>query len=331
MDSTACALLMKEKGDVSGFFMNLGQPDYQDQKKRVKEVATRLDIPLTIVDLQKEFEQKVLNYFSSSYQHGRTPNPCVICNKEIKFGLFMEAIKKTEPDYIATGHYAQIYFKDGIFYLAKGVDPKKDQSYFLSRLTQEQLSSALFPLGNKLKSDIYALVKDFGFDDFEGKESQDVCFLEKGKVGKYLDSLPSMKATRGDIVNVQGEILGKHNGLHYYTIGQRKGLGISDVTPYYVTALDVNNNRVIVGKNEDLFKNTLSIKSPHWLAEEEPNLSKPFLVRIRYTHRGSVAHVEKKSNDSYLLHFKEPQRAVTPGQFAVLYDDDRVVGSGVIE
>lgn len=331
VDSTACALLMKEQGDVSGFFMNLGQPDYDYQKERVEEVAERLQVQLTIIDLRKPFEKEVLDYFASSYQAGKTPNPCIICNKEIKFGLFLDAMKQVNPDVIATGHYARIGYRDGQYRLMKGVDPKKDQSYFLSRLTQSHLASVLFPLGDKHKSEIYELVKDFGFDDFEGKESQDVCFLEQGKVGDYLDSLDAIKAVTGDIVNLEGKVLGRHNGLHYYTIGQRKGLGISDATPYYVTALDAGSNRVIVGKNDDLFQNELSINSVHWLGEQEPELDTSYLVRIRYTHRGSMATIRKNSDHTYSLLFDEPQRAVTPGQFAVLYRDDEVIGSGVIE
>lgn len=329
VDSTACALLLKEHFDLSGFFMDLGQPDFESQKNRVETIAKQLNIQLLVIDLKHQFKAHVLNYFSDSYFNGLTPNPCVICNREIKFGLFMDAIAHQSFDKIATGHYAKVTENEGLFHLQKGVDSTKDQSYFLSRLTQTQLSRVLFPLGEMYKKDTYEFVKENGFDDFEGVESQDVCFLENGKVGTYLDNHKT-GSTGGDIVNLQGETVGRHNGLHHYTIGQRKGLGLSAPKPYYVVALHPNNNNVIVGNNDDLFKNSITVKDVHWLSGAKPDLNTEFNVRIRYTHRGSTAKILENGDGTFTLQFSDPQRAVTPGQFAVMYRDDEVIGSGVI-
>lgn len=311
--------------------MNLNQPNYQQQFEKVQFIADRLEIPLTVIDLRKQFEKTVLTYFSSSYQQGLTPNPCIICNQTIKFGLFLQAIQRFSPDKIATGHYAKISSHDGFFHLYNGKDPYKNQSYFLSRLSQQQLSHVLFPLGSLLKSDVYSLVKAAGFDDFEGQESQDVCFLENGKVGDLLESRFLLSTKPGEIVNLENKCLGKHRGVHHYTIGQRKGLGISDATPYYVVALDVELNRVVVGKADDLLKTQIIVTDIHWIIDSEPDLDQDYLVRIRHTHSGAMARVYKLENDHYSIIFKSPQRAITPGQFAVLYSENEVIGSGVIQ
>lgn len=331
VDSTACALMLKEQAEVSGFFMNIGQPDFEAQQSRVQEIADRLEVNLSIIDLRKYFNELVLHYFSNSYKHGFTPNPCVICNRKIKFGLFAETMLKAGAERIATGHYAILDTLDDLFILKQGVDPLKDQSYFLCRLNQQQLSRFLFPLGTYQKSEIYTFVQERGFTDFEGKESQDVCFLKDVKVGEFLEQLEPAMQGQGEIVTVDGKVLGQHKGLHHYTIGQRKGLGISDVTPYYVTGLDASTNRVIIGKNEDLLSSTLYLTDMHWVSGIEPDLSKEYLVRIRYTHRGTMATIQKRSDNHWSIHFTSPQRAITPGQFGVIYDGDILLGSGVIQ
>ncbi len=331
VDSTACALMLKDQVEVSGFFMNIGQPDFEAQQLRVQEIADRLEIRLSVIDLRKAFNDLVLRYFSDSYKHGLTPNPCVICNRKVKFGLFAQTMLQTGVELIATGHYAILDKIGSRFILKQGVDPVKDQSYFLCRLNQQQLSRFLFPLGSYEKKEIYAFVKERGFTDFEGKESQDVCFLKDVKVGEFLEQLEPLMKGEGYIVTAEGRILGRHKGLHHYTIGQRKGLGISDVTPYYVTKLDAAANRVIIGKNEDLLKNTLDVNDMHWLSDENPDLSREYLVRIRYTHRGTMATIKQTAADNWAIHFVSPQRAVTPGQFAVIYDGDILIGSGVIQ
>lgn len=310
--------------------MQLAQPNFAAQKARVEAIAAKLGISLQIINLQQEFEQKVLDYFSGSYYQGLTPNPCVICNKEIKFGLFLEAMLAAGMDTMATGHYAKIVKTGDMYHLHCGDDPKKDQSYFLSRLTQGQLAKVIFPLGEQTKTDTYRFVEEHGFDDFHGLESQDVCFLENSQIGDYLEDRSTNKAVAGPIVSTSGKVLGHHKGLFRHTIGQRKGLGISSETPLYVVSLDVTDNRVIVGKNEELFKKQIRVEKLHWLADTAPDTTINYKVRIRYSHRGSMAKLVLDDHGCGDIIFQEPQRAVTPGQFAVIYHETELLGSGVI-
>ncbi len=330
VDSTATALLLREHYRVQGFFMQLAQPDFAAQKAQVEEIAGKLAIPLQTIDLRQQFEQKVLDYFTTNYHHGLTPNPCVICNREIKFGLFMDAILGTGMEKMATGHYARIVKTDKTYHLHCGSDPKKDQSYFLSRLNQQQLARVIFPLGLQSKEETYRFVKDNGFNNFHGQESQDVCFLENSRIGDFLENRLAGTENTGPIVSTSGKVLGMHKGLFRYTIGQRKGLGISSETPLYVVGLDAAGNRVIVGKNEELFKKQIRVQNLHWLAEHEPDLTVEYTVRIRYSHRGAKAMVVVRPQGCGEISFHEPQRAVTPGQFAVIYHDTELLGSGII-
>lgn len=330
VDSTACAMLLREEYHLKGFFMQLAQPDFPAQKKRVEALASRLDIELEVVDLRKEFKSRVLDYFSSSYFEGRTPNPCVICNREIKFGLFLDAILGAGMEKMATGHYARITREGGFYHLLAGTDPKKDQSYFLSRLCQSQLSKVLFPLGDRKKEDVYELVEKFGFNNFRGQESQDVCFLKNNSVATYLEKGGASKDDAGHIVSTDGTLLGSHKGLYRYTIGQRRGLGISSDAPLYVIGLDKENNNVIAGSNEDLLRNNIKVRDLHWLASNPPDSSRKYTVRIRYSHRGGDATIIQHENGGGEIVFDEPQRAITPGQFAVVYNKSEVLGSGII-
>jgi tRNA-specific 2-thiouridylase len=330
VDSTTCALLLREKYNVHGFFMHLAQPDFPVQKLRVEKIAEQLNIPLHIVDLRSQFETCVLEYFSSSYFDGLTPNPCIICNREIKFGLFLDAVLEKNMAYMATGHYARIKKDAEMFHLYKGIDSKKDQSYFLSRLTQSQLAKVLFPLGNMTKKETYNYVEQQGFNDFRGLESQDICFLENNGIGRFLSDRATLKTKNGPIISSKGLILGGHNGLFNYTIGQRKGLGISSDAPLYVTELDAANNAVIVGGNDELFCENIRIKELYWLAGVPPDLSSTYSVRIRYSHKGSEAAIHLLEESQAEIVFHTPQRAITPGQFAVIYNDTELLGSGVI-
>lgn len=331
VDSTACALLLRDHYEIQGFFMQLAQPNFSYQKERVETIASKLKIKLTIIDLRLEFEKKVLDYFSGSYFDGLTPNPCVICNKEIKFGLFLHAILEEGMDGMATGHYAKITRENTLFQLHTGQDPKKDQSYFLSRLDQRQLGTTYFPLGDRTKESIYDFVEQNGFHDFRGQESQDVCFMENSGVGDFLGNRSDSTTSSGNIITSSGQILGTHQGVFRYTIGQRKGLGISSETPLYVIGLDVVNNAVVVGKNEELFQKTIKVSDLHWLSGSQPDTDREYKVRIRYSHRGSTARLVLEDNNVGTILFHDPQRAVTPGQFAVIYDDTELLGSGVIE
>ncbi|MEN8189038.1 MAG: tRNA 2-thiouridine(34) synthase MnmA [Thermodesulfobacteriota bacterium] len=331
VDSTATAILLAKDYEVHGFFMELAQPDLTRQKKEVQAIADRLNIPLNFIDLEKEFTARVLDYFSATYHHGRTPNPCMVCNREIKFGLFMDAIFSRDMDYMATGHYARIDHSRPVARLLRGKDDRKDQSYFLARLDHSRLARLLFPLGEMTKEEVYLFVEECGFDHFRGRESQDVCFLTDTQVGDYLERLPDgRRMTAGDIVDMAGNRLGNHKGLPRYTIGQRKGLGISDTSPWYVVDLDVDLNRVIVGKPQDLERKSLVIRNCFHMTEEGLKADYPYQVKIRYRHQSQKATVEPIEDRGYRIYFEVPQRAVTPGQFAVIYDDDQVMASGEI-
>jgi len=330
VDSTACALLLREKYQVYGFFMQLAQPDFAEQLQRAQSIADKIGIPLQVVDLRKQFQEKVLQYFSTSYHNGSTPNPCMICNPEIKFGLFMDAIIAQGMEKVATGHYANIIEKNDCLYLCQGEDLRKDQSYFLARLSQKQLSQVLFPLGNMHKDGVYEFVETHGFTDFKGQESQDICFLGTESVGSFLQKQNADTSSTGDIVDTTDNILGTHSGICNYTIGQRKGLGISAPTPLYVIRIDAEHNRIIVGQDKDLFQDSIEIKDLLWNCNQKPAANQSYRVRIRYGHHGGDASIEHLSEERCRITFKEKQRAVTRGQFAVIYDQDLILGSGEI-
>lgn len=333
VDSTATALLLQEKYHVHGFFMQLAQSDLEAQVQRVTEIAARCKVPLTIIDLRPRFEEKVLSYFSHSYQEGRTPNPCMICNREIKFGLFMDAILEHGMTRMATGHYANIISKNACLYLEQGTDDRKDQSYFLARLDQKQLARVDFPLAKMNKSQTYDFVESRGFFDFRGRESQDVCFLGHESVGRFLESRDDWNETRspGEIVHSDGRILGHHNGIHNYTIGQRRGLGIAAPAPLYVVDIEASLNRIVVGGNEELYQGYIEIKNVLWNCGRSPRSDQDYRVRIRYGQKGQLARIERITDAHYGIQFTEKQRAVTPGQFAVIYDENLVIGSGEIQ
>jgi len=330
VDSTATALILRENNAIEGFFMRLAQPDFERQLSRVEALADQLDIRLHVVDLRQEFTAKVLEYFADAYFHGTTPNPCMVCNREVKFGLFQKAILCHGMDRMATGHYARIIYDGCAYHLHDGRDPAKNQSYFLARLTQEQLAKVIFPLGEKRKSEVYAFVAQHGFTGFGGIESQDVCFLADESVGNYLEERYPQAVRGGPVVSTEGVLVGHHTGLFRYTIGQRRGLGIPDASPWYVTGIDAGNNTLIVGKSDELLKTTIRVRDIHWLSGMPPDLDATYSVRIRYSHRGANAKLKVVDQSTMHILFVEPQRAITPGQFAVIYLHDEVIGSGVI-
>ncbi|MEN8258913.1 MAG: tRNA 2-thiouridine(34) synthase MnmA [Thermodesulfobacteriota bacterium] len=331
VDSTVTARLLAREGhEVCGLFMALAQPDLDQQVARVEEVADRLGVELKVVDLSQEFQRHVLDYFARSYFQGRTPNPCVVCNPMVKCGQLLAAAEKLGCEALATGHYVRIQKSASAYQLLKGKDAGKDQSYFLCGLQQEQLARLRFPLGELHKEEVYGLAEEFGFTDFRGQESQDVCFLKECSVQDFLADYGPETPRPGEIVDRQGTILGQHQGIHRYTIGQRRGLGIPAPQPLYVVGLDAKKNLVIVGSDQDLWGKSLTVSQFNWLAAKEPALPKVFTVKIRYRHQGAEAWLEK-SDAGYRLFFSEPQRAITPGQFAVLYDGEELVGGGEID
>ncbi len=330
VDSTASALLLKEHYQVHGFLMDIGQPGFAEQAAEVETIAYRLGIELSIVDLKDRFNDLVLDYFIDSYRTGKTPNPCMVCNREIKCGLFLEHIVSTGLETMATGHYVRREEIDGIVCLFEGEDRHKDQSYFLARLTIPQLSRMLFPLGSMRKEQTYRFMEARGFNDFRGKESQDVCFLKDTSVAEFLSAHLDRQMKPGPIVTTAGEQIGSHQGLHRYTVGQRRGLGLADHSPWYVCGLDPVSNRIIVGKNEDLSSMALKAVSPHWLVSPPPCIGDRFRVKIRSTHQGALATIKESGDTHLLIEFDQPQRAISPGQYAVLYDESRVIGSAEI-
>ena len=330
VDSSVVAALLKEQGyAVRGVFMAFGQPDLEAHIERVRKVAAALAVQVDIIDVEEVFRAKVLDYFCAAYLAGRTPNPCVVCNPNVKFGRLLAAAGELGADFLATGHYARLERDGDRVRLLKGVDPKKDQSYFLHRLRQEQLASLLFPLGEFTKDHVRELAAGFGIAGVHGSESQDVCFLQGTTVVSFLEAhRPVPKG--GEIVRTDGAVLGRHHGIHRYTIGQRRGLGIPDATPYYVVGLDARHNRVLVGKDEELRQDRLHLRDVNWVAGVPSELPTRFMVKIRYRHDGAEAVVASEGEDRFAVSFDEPQRAVTPGQFAVFYVNDEVIGGGEI-
>ncbi|NOQ46078.1 MAG: tRNA 2-thiouridine(34) synthase MnmA [Desulfobulbaceae bacterium] len=328
VDSTVAAALLKEQGhEVHGFFMLLPLPGLEEQIKRVTRVAGELDFPLHLVDLRDSFSGTVISYFIQSYRQGKTPNPCVVCNQKIKFGALLDAILDKGMDRAATGHYARVLREDNQSFLHRGMDATKDQSYFLCRLAEKNLQHLTLPLGEWTKKEVHAKAHQLEFTELSLQESQDVCFLPQG-LGPFL-RCHGVNDRRGEIVTTDGQCLGNHRGIWHYTVGQRRGLGLPDATPWYVVGLGGNDNQVIIGKNLDLFKSTVALHDLRW---NGPVLSLPWqgLVQLRSRHRAAPASLTQNGPDSWTISFKEPQRAITPGQFAVLYREDRIVGSGVI-
>ncbi len=335
VDSSVTARLLLGQGyEVEGFFLLLAQADPDADVARVRHIGRHLGIPVHVVDLREVFRRRVLDYFAASYAAGRTPNPCVVCNPVMKFGALLDAVLARGCDRLATGHYARLRRDDtGRVHLHKGIDTGKDQSYFLHRLGQEALGRLLFPLGERTKDETRRLAAAFGLAGLHGSESQDVCFLAGGSVPAFLDrfrgrALPGP----GPIETEDGRVLGRHQGIHRYTVGQRRGLGLPDATPWYVLALEPERNVVVVAKAQRLWRRELAARDCAWVSGRPPAPEFRCLVRIRHRHQEAPATViVAEDGRAFRVRFDEAQRAVTPGQFAVLYRDDEVLGGGEID
>jgi tRNA-specific 2-thiouridylase len=328
VDSTVAAALLQEQGfSVHGFFMLLPLPGLKKQISRVRSVARRMQIPLHLVDLRERFSTTIIHHFVDSYRQGLTPNPCVICNQMTKCGLLMEEMTALGMDKTATGHYARIDDRNGRAILRRAVDPGKDQSYFLCRLSAEQLDRLILPLGNWKKAAVYERARAMGFAEFDGQESQDVCFLANRELSAFLAE-QGLPGTAGNIITGDGRVLGTHRGIWQYTVGQRRGLGIPDATPWYVIGLDARTNQVIIDKKDRLFHRDVRLRDVRW-SVPIPELWQA-KVQIRSRHRAAEAEIRLLEKDQALVHFVEPQRAITPGQFAVFYREEQVSGSGII-
>ena len=343
VDSSVAAALLKEKGyEVIGAVIKVWSGESFPEETRhscygpgerqdiedARKVAKILNIPLYIFDLRKEYKTEILNYFYHEYLSGRTPNPCVRCNRMIKLGALVEKIQDAgiKFNYIATGHYARVKYDKSRrrYLLTKARDLRKDQSYFLFSLSQEKLRYCLFPLGNYTKEEVRKIARNFGLRVSEKSESQN--FIAGG-----YSSLFKGKVKPGPIFDKYGNILGEHRGIPFYTIGQRRGLGISARNPLYVTAIDREKNAIFVGTKEELYKDELIASQMNWIAIEKINRPLKVRAKIRYLHKEAEAVVSPLDRERVNVKFKEPQMAITPGQAVVFYDGDILVGGGIIE
>ncbi|MDD5144910.1 MAG: tRNA 2-thiouridine(34) synthase MnmA [Candidatus Pacebacteria bacterium] len=339
--SVAAALLKKEGFDVVGVFMKFWSDedhsakdcDYNrccspESERRAREVASILEIPFYVLNFKNEFKKRVVDYFLKTYKKGSTPNPCVVCNKEIKFGMLLEKAIKLQADFIATGHYARIKRKKNEVSLLRSQDRNKDQSYFLWTLSQKQLEKVLFPIGNYLRSEVEKMAEKLKLP-FEGvKKSQEVCFVPK-TLEEFLSKYLKNKA--GEIVDRKGKTVGRHSGLWFYTLGQRKRIGLSG-GPYYAIDKDFRRNRLIVSSNEkDLLREELVFTEVNWISGKEPDLPLEVKAKIRYRSQSASAVINKdQKHKVYSLRFKVAQRAVTPGQSVVFYKGEELLGGGII-
>jgi len=332
VDSSLAAALLKEEGcDVLG--ITIHHYDGNESLESAEQAAQNLKIPWHVLDFTKEFKSVVIEYFCNEYLAGRTPNPCVICNLKIKFGLLLEKAKSLGADYLATGHYAINEYdqKSKKFLLKRGVDESKDQSYFLYRLNQDVLPYILFPLGKFKKNQTRELAKKYGLKNYKKAESQEICFIQDDNYRKFLTQHIKDSVKPGKFIDKEGKILGDHQGIPFYTIGQRKGLGVSLNKRMYVTEINFHKNVIILSDDKDLYKDKLLVKDLSFISGDELSNSIKAEVKIRYNSKKSPANISPYNEDKILIDFENPQRAITPGQSAVFYQGDVVVGGGIIE
>lgn len=356
VDSSAAAAMLKGQGhDLVGFTMQLwnqrrgitvdenGDPLPSrccslDDVYDARRVAEELGFPFYVLNLEREFERDVVQPFVDSYLAGETPIPCVSCNSRLKFASLDRLAASLGCEKVATGHYARVEYDAGInrYRLLRGRNLQKDQSYFLWELTQEQLSRALFPLGEMSKPEVRDVAREHSLAVAEKAESQEICFVPDGNYAGFIDRyLEAEQATErlpgeGEIVSTDGEVIGAHAGIHRYTIGQRRGLGIARERPLYVIAIDPSANKVIAGHEEDLLKQEFTAAGVNWIAFDHPQALVRASVRVRYRHTESPASIEPVSQGRVRVRFDEPQRAITPGQATVFYRGNEVLGGGWI-
>jgi len=354
VDSSAAAAILKEQNhELVGFTMQLwnqrrgisvdenGDPLPSrccslDDVYDARRVAEGLGFPFYVLNLEKEFEKSVVEPFVQSYLAGETPIPCVACNSRLKFASLDKLAVSLGCEKVATGHYARVEFDEtkNRYKLFRGKNLWKDQSYFLWELTQDQLSRAMFPLGEMLKSEVRDVAREANLYTAEKAESQEICFVPDGKYSEFIDRYLTHEGREkeiphsGEIVNARGEILGQHSGIHRYTIGQRRGIGISNEKPLYVTQIERARNRIVVGEADELASREFIAKDVNWVAFDEPRESVRAEVKVRYRHDPAIATIHPLENNRARIIFDEPQRAITTGQATVFYNGDEVVGGG---
>lgn len=343
VDSSVAAALLKQEGyDVVGMMMRLWSEPGRgpsapmnrcctpDQVADARRVAGALDIPFYVVDVKDFFRRRIVQFYIDQHALGRTPNPCVACNREIRFGYLLDRARALGADYLATGHYAQVAKTDEGYRLLKAVDAGKDQSYVLHVLGQEELAQVLFPVGRYTKPQVRQIAADLGLPVAQKSESMDLCFLGDGDYRRFLGEYAPQAIQPGPIVSSAGERLGEHEGLPFYTIGQRKGLGISAGEPLFVLRKDVEQNALIVGSREELGQTTLLVRDVNWVAGEAPAGVVRGGVKVRYKAPAAAATVTPLPDGAARVVFDEYVFGATPGQAAVFYDGDEVLGGGLI-
>jgi tRNA-specific 2-thiouridylase len=343
VDSSATAALLVEQGyDVVGITLKLWPQDCVNRAEDkccgpqavtdARAVCHKLGIPYYLVDEAAEFQKMVIDYFAAEYKAGRTPNPCVMCNQHLKFGNFIRKARQLGAEKIATGHFARVErdATTGRMLMKRGLDRRKDQSYFLFSLRQDQLARVIWPLGEKTKSDTREVARHCQLKTADKEESMEICFVPDRDYGKFLRDAKLVENHIGDIVDIHGNVLGQHEGIEFYTIGQRKGLGIATGKPLYVIEVDPETNRVIVGDDALLAKDEFLVDRCNWIPFDEPGGPIEVLAKIRYNHPGVLATVTPREDQTAHVNLHTPQRAITPGQAAVFYQDDLVVGGGWI-
>ena len=343
VDSSLAACLLKEMDfEVIGATMRIWKGEEQGSPSGccgaadvadARRVAQQLGIPYYVFNLEEEFEKEVIQYFCEEYRQGRTPNPCILCNERMKFGALLKRALELEADGLATGHYARLVFDEraGRYSLKKGVDKRKDQSYVLFSLTQNQLSHALFPLGDYVKEEVRTRALQLGLRVHDKPESQEICFIHESSYHAFLKGRLEESVETGPIVDKDGNVLGSHKGIPFYTIGQRRGLRLAKGKPLYVTGIDRKKNTIIVGGKEEVLADTFVVDSLNWIHPPEEASTFSAQVKIRYNHPGSEAVICSRGENEIEVKFKTPQKAITPGQAAVFYDGETVIGGGWIK
>ena len=343
VDSSVAAYLMKQRGcDCVGVTMRLFSNDdiglsreksccSLDDVQDARSVAAKLAIPYYVFNFTGDFKSQVIDRFTRAYACGQTPNPCIDCNRYLKFERLYERAQLMGCDAVVTGHYARIGQENGRFVLKKALDASKDQSYVLYSLTQEQLAHTRLPLGEFEKTDTRRIAEELGFFNARKPDSQDICFVPDGDYAAFIERATGRTYPEGNFVDEQGNVLGRHRGIIHYTIGQRRGLGIAAETPLYVKRIDPERNEVVLCRDEALYSRALTAKELNWMAFDTPPDSFRASAKIRYRHTEQPCTVTALPGGRVAVEFDEPQRAATPGQAVVFYDGDTVLGGGVIE
>lgn len=336
VDSSVAAYLTSQEGyECTGCTMRLYDEESTccsvNDVEDARSVANRLSMDYYVFNMTEAFKEKVIDSFCDCYMKGITPNPCIECNCHIKFNALLKKAESLGMDKIVTGHYALIEEKGGVFYLKMASDPLKDQSYVLYRMTQKELSKTLFPLGGMPKEETRKIALEHGFINAHKKDSQDICFVPDGDYASVIERYKGYVSTPGDFVRRDGTVIGKHKGIIHYTVGQRRGLGIAYTESLYVLQIKPESNEVVLGTVDELFTDRLSAHNSSFTLPQIPKKGDRVSVRVRYHAPLVEATIEDISDDCFTLLFDKPQRAVTPGQAAVLYDNDIVLGGGIID